>query len=93
MFWTRTAWDSEAAMKAYMLSGVHRQVMRKLLEWCDEAAVAHWMQDSAEEPTWQEAHAQLLKIGRMSKVNRPSKAQSEFQIPAPQVSPGGEARF
>ncbi|MEQ1473100.1 MAG: DUF3291 domain-containing protein [Candidatus Acidiferrum sp.] len=93
MFWTRTTWDSEAAMKAYMLGGVHRQVMRKLLEWCDEAAVAHWTQDSAEEPTWQEAHAQLLKIGRLSKVNRPSKAQSEFQIPAPQVSPSGEARF
>ena len=80
-------------MKSYMLSGAHRQAMRKLLDWCDEAAVAHWTQDSAEEPTWQEAHTRLLKIGRLSKVNHPSKAQGEFQIPAPRVAPGGEARF
>jgi heme-degrading monooxygenase HmoA len=93
VFWTRTAWESEAAMKAYMLAGAHRQVMRKLLDWCDEAAVAHWTQEPAEEPTWQEAHAQLVKIGRLSKVNRPSKAQSEFQIPAPLIPPGQESRF
>jgi len=93
VFWTRSAWDSEASMKSYMLSGVHRQVMRKLLEWCDEAAVAHWTQDSAQEPRWQEAHAQLVKIGRLSKVNHPSPAQKEFRIPAPHITPGGEARF
>jgi hypothetical protein len=93
VFWTRTAWDSEASMRAFMLGGAHRQVMPKLLEWCDEAAIAHWTQDSASEPTWPEAYSQLLKIGRRSKVHRPSTAQREFQIPAPQVSPGREARF
>ena len=39
-FWTRTVWTTEAAMKSFMLSGPHRQVMPRLLEWCDEAAVA-----------------------------------------------------
>ena len=93
VFWTRTSWDSEASMKAYILAGVHRQVMRKLLNWCDEAAVAHWTHDSADLPTWQEAHAQVLKVGRLSKVNRPSKAQEEFQIPEPCVTPDAETCF
>jgi hypothetical protein len=93
VFWTRTRWDSEASMKAYILAGAHRQVMSKLINWCDEAAVAHWTQDSAQEPSWAVAHAQVLKIGRLSKVNHPSNAQSEFQIPEPRVVPGAETRF
>jgi hypothetical protein len=35
----------------------------------------------------------VLKIGRLSKVNHPSNAQSEFQIPEPRVVPGAETRF
>jgi len=49
-FWTRTVWSSEESMRAYMLSGVHQGVMRRLLNWCDEAAVVHWMQDSQQPP-------------------------------------------
>lgn len=80
-------------MKNYILAGVHGRVMRNLLHWYDEAAIAHWTHDSAEDPTWQEAHQQMLKIGHLSKVNHPSKAHSEFQIPEPQVAPGAEKRF
>src|SRR5262245_13831445 len=46
-FWTRTIWTSEAAMKAFMHSGPHGKVMRKLLDWCDEAAVVHWSQETS----------------------------------------------
>src|ERR1700689_5607040 len=69
-FWTRTVWNSEQAMKAYMLSGVHRQVMRRLPQWCDEAAVAHWTQESPQPPSWEEAHQSLQQIGRPSKVKQ-----------------------
>jgi hypothetical protein len=84
-FWTRTVWTTEQAMKSFMLTGPHRQVMRHLLEWCDEAAVVNWMQDSPAEPDWQEAHRRLQQQGRRSKVNHPSRAQDEFSIATPKL--------
>ncbi len=76
-----------------MLAGAHRRVMPRLLKWCDEAAVAHWTQESPQSLDWQEAHRQLVAIGRLSKVDHPSEAQHLFQIPAPQVPPGKELRW
>jgi len=37
-YWTRTVWTTESAMKTFMRARPHGQVMRRLLEWCDEAA-------------------------------------------------------
>ena len=86
VFWTMTAWQDEAAMNAYRTSGAHRQAMPKLLNWCDEAAVAHWTQESAEIPEWQQTHQHMSERGRLSKVNHPSTAQASQKIPAPQPS-------
>ena len=86
VFWTMTAWQDEAAMNAYRTSGAHRQAMPKLLNWCDEAAVAHWTQESAEIPEWQQTHQHMSERGRLSKVNHPSAAQASQKIPAPQPS-------
>jgi len=82
-FWTLTCWESEAAMKAFMVAGPHGAAMRKLLEWCDEAALAHWTQDTGELPSWEEAHRRILRHGRVSKVNHPSDAQKAFRIDEP----------
>jgi len=82
-YWTRTVWTSESAIKGFMLSGPHRQVMRRLLEWCDEAALVRWEQESGAAPDWRTAHRRLRVQGRRSKVNHPSPAHEEFQIPAP----------
>ena len=83
-FWTRTVWTTEAAMKSFMLAGPHRKAMRGLLEWCDEAALVHWVQDSEREPDWQEAHRRLQQEGRRSKVNHPSPAHEQYVIAEPQ---------
>ena len=85
-FWTVTAWEDEAAMRAYRGTGRHQRVMPKLLDWCDEASVAHWNQDSLELPDWQEAYRRMVKHGRASKVSHPSPAQAAGDIAEPQPS-------
>jgi hypothetical protein len=83
-FWTATAWTSEAAMKNFMLAGAHGKAMRKLLNWCDEAALVHWTQEGPELPTWKEAWQRLQSEGRRSKVNFPSAIHLAHQFPEPQ---------
>ena len=85
-FWTITAWEDERAMNAFRTSGAHRGAMPKLLDWCDEASVVHWNQETLELPTWPEAHRRMVKEGKLSKVNHPSSAQVANQISVPQLS-------
>ena len=87
-FWTRTVWRDEAAMRVFMRSGVHRQVMAQLPEWCDEAALVHWVQDTDEPPSWAEAHRRLQGEGRRSRVSHPSEAQRRFEIDEPRARGG-----
>jgi hypothetical protein len=84
-FWTRSVWASETAMRAYILAGVHRKVMGRLAQWCDEAAIVHWTQESMEPPMWEDAHRRLQQDGRASKVHEPSEDQRNYRIPAPIV--------
>ncbi|HEV2705994.1 MAG TPA: antibiotic biosynthesis monooxygenase [Pyrinomonadaceae bacterium] len=84
-FWTATAWRDEAAMRAFMMSGAHRRAMPKLLDWCDEAALVHWTQETHDLPDWQEAHRRMLADGRRSKVRHPSPAHTAYDIPPPKT--------
>ena len=93
VFWTCTAWDSETSMRAFMLAPPHGPTMRKLLEWCDEAALVHWTQESTELPSWAEAHRRMQSEGRTSKVNHPTEAHRKFEITAPPANPKGEVRL
>jgi quinol monooxygenase YgiN len=49
-YWTCTAWRDQAALGAFMMATPHRDAMSKLAEWCDEAAVVHWTQETADLP-------------------------------------------
>jgi hypothetical protein len=80
-------------MKSYIVSGVHKQVMRHLLEWCDEAAVVHWEQEGSQPPSWEEAYLRLMKDGRPSKVHDPSNDHLAYRFPAPQVRLTGVVRL
>jgi hypothetical protein len=75
VFWTRSAWESADAMKAFRDSAAHRASMPKLLDWCDEAAVA---QSEGEALTdWDAIYALLSEKGRLSRVRKPTKAHEE----------------
>ena len=82
-FWTVTVWRDAQAMEAYRIAGIHRVAMPKLLNWCDEASLTHWMQGSGDIPAWPEAHRRMVAEGRPSKVNYPSQAQRALEIPEP----------
>jgi hypothetical protein len=92
-FWTGTSWSSESSMKAFMHAKPHGLTMRRLLHWCDEAALVHWTQAGAELPSWEEAHKRIQQEGRPSKVNHPSAAHTAHVIPAPRASQTRELRF
>ncbi|HEY6389076.1 MAG TPA: DUF3291 domain-containing protein [Candidatus Acidoferrum sp.] len=92
-FWTATLWTTETDMKRFMLAGAHGRAMRKLLDWCDEAALVHWTQETADLPSWPEAHARLQTEGRPSKVNQPSPSHIAHRFPDPYVGPAGEVKF
>lgn len=74
VFWTRTAWESEDAMKAYRDSAEHRAVMPKLVDWCDEASVAHWEGEPASD--WDAIYKRMAAEGRLSRVRRPTAAHT-----------------
>ena len=78
VFWTRTAWADEAAMKAFRDSDAHRAAMPKLLNWCDEAMVLDWVGEPDHD--WTHIHARMASEGRTSKVKRPSKAHQERRV-------------
>ena len=84
-FWTRTAWRDEAAMRDFMMAVPHRRAMAKLVEWCDEASIVHWTQESHDLPDWQEAHRRMVNEGRRSKVRHASPAHEKYEIAPPKV--------
>ena len=91
-FWTMTAWDSQADMRRYMTAGAHMAAMPKLMEWCDEASVAHWEQTEAALPSWAEADRRMRAEGRVSKVRNPSPQHAGLRYREPRLTAAGRIR-
>lgn len=85
-FWTLTAWDSEASMRAYMTAGSHRTAMPRLMAWCDEASVVHWTQSGDALPSWTEADRRMRAEGRPSRVRHPSPQHASLSFAAPRLA-------
>lgn len=85
-FWTMTLWRDQSDMKGYMTSGAHLKAMPKLLDWCDEASVAHWTQDDMVPPDWAEADRRMREEGRPSKVRNPGPDHRDLTYDRPRVS-------
>lgn len=85
-FWTMTAWDSQESMRAYMTAGSHKKAMQHLLDWCDEASVAHWIQQETTLPSWTEADRRMREGGRASKVRLPSPQHASLSYRPPRTT-------
>jgi hypothetical protein len=92
-FWTLTVWRDEADMKAFRVAGAHKRAMPRLLDWCDEAAVAHWTQPDAALPTLPDALARLVELGRTSKVRHPTPAHAAGDVAPDRQPPLGGTRL
>ena len=88
-FWTMTAWDSRESILRYMTAGDHKKAMSHLMEWCDEASVAHWEQEDAVLPSWEEADRRMRAEGRASKVRKPSAQHAGLEYREPRTTRGG----
>lgn len=91
-FWTLTVWDSQESMRRYMTGGAHKKAMPRLLNWCDEASVAHWTQPEENLPTWSEADRRMRANGRASKVRHPSSRHANLTYDVPRTSGGALIR-
>ena len=84
-FWTMTLWRDQTDMRRYMASGAHLKAMPKLLDWCDEASVVHWLQEDAIAPAWPEADRRMRAQGRPSKVRKPALGHQDLTYAVPRT--------
>lgn len=91
-FWTMTAWDTHESMRQYMTTGSHKTAMPHLLNWCDEASVAHWNQPESTLPSWTDADQRMREGGRASKVRNPSPQHGNLSYRTPRTTGTGTIR-
>jgi hypothetical protein len=91
-FWTMTGWESQESMREYMTTGSHKKAMPRLLNWCDEASVVHWIQTETTLPSWTEADRRMREEGRASKVRHPSPRHANLTFRTPRTTRGGTLR-
>ncbi|KQM13845.1 hypothetical protein [Novosphingobium sp. Leaf2] len=73
-FWTVSVWHGNQPMRAFRNSGAHAHAMRKLPQWCDEAAIATLAVPVAGKPAANTLGALLTQHGRVLRVIHPSDA-------------------
>jgi hypothetical protein len=85
--WTVTLWESEDAMRAFYLSGAHRNIMPSLSAYSNEATTGNLTFDEADLPTWDFVHENLSKFGKFSSVlKEPTQSHLDKKIMKPKIT-------
>lgn len=85
VYWTKTVWETQDDMRAFMVSGAHGKVMPRLGRWCDEAALVQFEADTDRWPTWDEAHERLQAEGRKTRLPTMTQDHIDMSFPAPRT--------
>jgi hypothetical protein len=72
-FWTLSMWENNGAIRTFVSASPHKEAMRRLPYWCDEASFADWEQNATNWPSWEQAGEKLSAAGRLASVLYPSK--------------------
>ena len=60
-FWTLTTWDNEGILRDFVLSGIHKEVMKRTRYFSDDFETTNWIIDNgAPAPDWHNAENRLL---------------------------------
>lgn len=78
-FWTTTAWTDDESMKRFRDTDWHKAAMPKLLDWCSEASLARWTQETPDLPDAVAMLNRIRTIGRISKVRHPTPGHAAKQ--------------
>ncbi len=81
-FWTFSVWADDAAMRGFRDTAAHHTAMPKLLDWCDEASVTRFEQQTSDIPSCTEALSRMKSGFRPSKVRHPSIDHAMGRLPS-----------
>jgi heme-degrading monooxygenase HmoA len=84
-YWTRTAWQSRAAMDSFVGGEPHLSTMDRIDDWCDEATFVDWEQPSADAPDWQDGYRRIVADGQVARLTHGTDAHRTRDFPAPVV--------
>lgn len=84
--WTVTLWSSKEDIRAFYLSGSHKQVMKNINKWSSEAVAGHQEIDFIELPSWQEIRNKLIAVGHFANLEKASSAHSKRLISEPRFT-------
>ena len=79
-FWTLTIWENENVLESYRDIILRGKVVPRARHWFDENSAAHWGQESAAMPRWEDAASLLKEHGHLSEVDHPSGTQKSGRI-------------
>jgi heme-degrading monooxygenase HmoA len=86
-WWTVTAWQDRAAMRAFVDADPHHGSISRLGDWCDEATFADWEQPTPDLPDWQVSYQHIIAHGQIADLPNASPANATRDFPPPVEQP------
>jgi quinol monooxygenase YgiN len=90
-WWSVSAWQDRAPMRAFVNSEPHLGISKRLDHFCDEATFVDWAQASPALPDWQTSWRHITADGQAATLTQPSPANSTLAFPPPVEAPASGA--